>query len=110
MKKEVKNFIKMELSLYKLKKAELRNHKINRLADCSYHKMLTHVVSSIKNALAALPDSLRLYAQIRYFRRNTAKSAWIAKKLMVSERTIARWDAQLLGCIAVHMGIVKSWE
>lgn len=108
MKKELRNYIKLELSLYRKQKDSLMNSDPNSLTGCRYMSMLAYLVANIDCALATLPDDIRKYAQIRYFGEYVYKREHIARRLKVSERTINRWDERLLSCVAIHIGILPG--
>lgn len=108
MKREIKSFVKLELSLYRLKKVELKNRELNSVADYHYFCMLRHIVTGIEIALSTLPKEIKQYAIFRYFGQREFKRTCIAKKFKVSERTVARWDDKLLRCVALYMGVLKN--
>lgn len=105
MKTEHKNFIKLELRLYNRNKLLLAELCPYELVVRKQLFLTAYIVDGIDNALAELPAEILAYAEIKYLKRNYFTNAGLALKFNVCERTIIRWDKQLLKIVARSIGL-----
>lgn len=106
MHSAVKNFIRLELSMYAANKEHMSRFATGELLGYRQLLWVSIIRSGIESALLSLTPELRKYVQSRYLAGKKYSNSAIAEELDISERTVDRWDQVTVAAVCKHIGIV----
>lgn len=102
----VRNFIRLELSMYTVNKEHMSDFSTGELLGYRQLLWVSVIRTGIEAALLSLPAEIRNYVQVRYFDDKDYNNTAIAEKLGISERTVDRWDKVAVESVCRHIGVL----
>ena len=108
MKKQRLKEAQIELGNYRsYKKSVADMHAKKRSINIKLKRWVL-LITCMDCALSKLTDDVRTYARMRYMDPEEHKHAYISVDMGVSERTLSRWNDQVIRAVAIQLELLET--